>query len=298
MTDGVKRRSFLSCVAAALAAGPFALFYFGKRKSLSSNDFDKEFKKYASLIDVPVRSATGPRQFSLKLTPPAGDNLKYVIFIPAVMKGPFSRAVGGEPDGFYVREGRFAVHQTERTQTVIYGGDEIAKVCYPTSTEVRGKSKITLLEQNGELRQAVAKGERFSSPRETLMFDLLTLRQLPPKDLSIGTKWTASTGRIKPFKGVKTSYEVVGFSEIAGCKAANIKFEGSIAGSTALPGVRADISKNETMKNTHSGNAWFDLETGLLVRQETRMTTEVKGAAGLEKPLTVAGDFTVQLFHV
>jgi hypothetical protein len=52
------------------------------------------------------------------------------------------------------------------------------------------------------------------------------------------------------------------------------------------------------MTNTNHGNAYFDLETGLLVRQETSMTTVYRDQEfASQNDLTVKAHFAVQFFH-
>lgn len=294
------RRTFLGLTFAGLIAGPFAARYFcGRQTSLKPREFSREFQKYSKLVDISVRPADGPERFALKIAPPEASNLKYVIFFPALMAGPLSQATSNEPDGFYVREGRLAVQQTDRKQTILYGGDDVAKFFFPTSCVERNRNAVTLLAQDGRLYQARAKGQVSTASRDSQLSNLLTLAQLPNKELRVGTKWATNIGRVRPFHGIKTNYEIVCFSEIAGRKTVNVRFNGAIANAATLPGVREDrAGSGEVMKNTHSGNAWFDLETGLLTRQETEMVTELKGVPGLDKPLTVTGNFVVQLFTV
>lgn len=298
MSMEFKRRTFLTGIVATLVAAPFATRWLVKKKNpVSFYRFDKEFQKYQALVDQSPTAISGPTEFDLKLSPPNETQLKYVVFLPAVISGLPTQATDAEPDGFYVREGRFTVHKTDRDQTIIYGGDEVAKFCHPTSCEDQNKNAIMLLVQNGQLVQAAEKGAEKLTRRDSQMVHLLTLKSLPNEKLALGSKWTAQNGRVKPFNNIQTKYEIVGFSEILGRKTVNVRFEGSIANIAALPGVREDIGKNEVMKDTHSGNAWFDLETGLLVRQETKTITELSGVPGLEKPLSSVGNFTVQLFH-
>lgn len=300
MNQEIKRRTFVSAVIALLAAGPFAMRYFGGgKKQRVPYRFGEEYHKYHNLTDVSVRTVEGPAKFELNLTPLPESSMKYVIFLPSTIQGSLSLATAGEPDGFYVREGQLAVQHNNRNQTIIYGGDDIAKVCYPTSNTERERNAVVLLSNNGRLFRASEKGKTSAAHRDSLMSRLLTLGQVPKKELSVGTKWTSNIGRVKPFQGFKTNYEVVGFSEIDNRKTVNVKFDGAIANVANLPGVRPEqVEKNEVMKNTHSGNAWFDLETGLLVRQDTEMTTEVKGITGLSKPLSTSGRFIVQLYRV
>lgn len=298
MNSNIKRRAFLGGTFAVLGAGPLFIRAFkGNKKAISANSFGEQLEKYQALANQSVLPTAGPERFRLNVAPPLGNNLKYLIFLPSVIEGRFSQAIAGEPDGFYVREGRFAVQRTDRDQTILFGGDDVAKICRPTLLEERERNAILLLAQDGRLHQAAAKGSAAARFRDSQMFNLLTLKNAPQGDLKVGMKWKADSGRVKPFGGVKTNYEIVGFSEIVGRKTVSVKFTGNIANAATFAGVREDkIEKDETMSNVHSGNAWFDLETGLLVRQETKMVSESKGVTGIDGPLAVSSNLVIQLF--
>ncbi|MGL6194358.1 MAG: hypothetical protein ACRC2T_06000, partial [Thermoguttaceae bacterium] len=103
-----------------------------------------------------------------------------------------------------------------------------------------------------------------------------------------GTKWTATSGRVLPFTGYKTEYEVVGFAEVANRKTVNVKFTGAVPNVISVSG--------QSLTNTHSGNAYFDIDTGLLVRQETELTPTSKGVVPELSDLTAKGRFVLQFF--
>lgn len=299
MDNEMKRRAFLGTLVGTLIALPVGFRYFsGKRTSVSHIDFEKELKKYQAMVDVPVRPVDGPANFKLPLQPQPGREWKYVLFSPSHLPKEISQAVGGEPDAFVVREGWMNAHQTQADQTVLLGGDELSQVCSPRWTDDRETAEFALLLHDGQLIPAKEKGTDADPKRDTQFQHLLTLKELPKKDLSIGTRWQANFGRILPFK-YKTDYEAVGFAEIAGRKTVDIRFSAKIPNLAGMPGVnKKKPEKDETMTNKHQGHAWFDLETGLLVRQETVMTSTCTGIKGLDMDLSVEAKFFIQLFDV
>ncbi len=298
MNQEIKRRVFLSSIVATLTASPFAIRYFrGKSTPLTSRDFEKEFRQYERLVNVPVQTINGPERFALNLAPNVGEKWKYIFLTPSYFQEDLLQKSYGEPDVFHVREGGLSVMQAAKEQVVFCGKDEFSRTCYPTNTEELPPSEITLLVQDGRIYPAQEKDAAPKMPRDTQFPNLLTLQNLPAKDLAAGTCWDSNVGRIKPFHGYTTHYEILGFSEILGRKTAHLRFEATIPNMAALAGVRPEKSgKNEVIQQKHHGNAWFDLETGLLVRQETEIQTESRNVPGLNHPVVICAKFTVQLF--
>ncbi len=302
MNNEIKRRTFLGTVIGTLAVMPFGMRYFrGKKTALPHGNFGanfgEELQKYQAMVNVPVRPIDGPASVSLPLQPVVGSEMKYVLFSPSHLPDEISQATGNEPDAFTVREGWIYVDKTPSDQTVILGGDERFCVCSPRYTDERDTAEFALLLQDGKLLPAKEKGTPADSNRDTQFQHLLALQDVP-NELKIGTKWQSRSGRLKPFD-FPTSYEVVGFAEIAGRKTVDIRFSAQIPNVAGLPGVnKKQPGKGESMTNTHSGHAYFDLETGLLVRQEVEMTSTVTGIHGMDKGLSVAGKVFVQLFDV
>ena len=298
MNKEIKRRVFLSCMVSGLIAGPCLIRgFYGGGKKLTGLNFGKEYLRYQKLVDVPVQATSGPAQFGLTPNPVVGNRMKYVVFSPSYIQGAASQAVGGEPDAFFAREGFFTTYRTDRNQTILAGGDEVFRMCYPTSTGEWEHQELTLLLENGNLLPAKAKGNTSETPRDAQLVHLLTLRDLPSKELSVGTKWNSNFGRVKPFQNFRTRHEVIGFSEILDRKTVQIQFEGNIANAAAFTGINpGSVGKSGVIHNTHKGNAWFDLETGLLVRQETEVQVENRNMNAPIGQLNVNSKFTVQLF--
>jgi hypothetical protein len=298
MNTEMKRRAFLGTIIGTLAAMPFGIRYFrGKKAGLPHHDFAAELQKYQTLVNVPVKSIDGPASLSLPLQPVAGSEWKYLLFSPSHLPNEISQAVGDEPDTFVIREGWGYIDTTPSGQTVILGGDDRSCVCSPSYADERDVAEFALLLHEGKLVPAKEKGTQANPKRDTQFQHLLALKDVP-NELALGTKWQSTSGRMKPF-AFKTDYEVAGFAEIAGRKTVDIRFSANIPNLAGLPGVsKRKPQKGETMTNSHSGHAYFDLETGLLVRQEVEMTSTVAGVKGMNKALSVDAKFFIQLFNV
>ena len=287
----------MSCIIATLAASPFAMRHFlVKRSPTTFRDFEKEFLQYEKIIGVPIQPISGPDRFALAPAPVVGEKWKYMFLTPSFFQEGYTWAARDVPDAFYVREGQFSVTQAAKDQIVFLGGDDISKACFPMGEEEFSPTDITLLFQNGQIYPAQEKGSTLSMVRETQLSRLLMLQDMP-KEMKIGTRWKSQSGRIRPFHGYSSNYEILGFSEILNRRTVNVRFEGTIPNLAALQGKRPEkAGKNEVIRQKHTGNAWFDLESGLLVRQETRIQTESRNVLGLDHPVNIDAKFIVHLF--
>jgi len=240
----------------------------------------------------------GPASVSLGLNPPVGQEWKYVVFAPSFLPDNFSQALGGEPDVFLMKEGILSVNQTHAGQIVLTGRDTNFSICSPTHTEERPQNEILLLAKDGNLYPATPKNDKITVSSDEQFSHLLPLIDAPKK-LTIGQKWKSNIGRIKPFEDCPTEYEVACFAEVAGRKTIHIRFEGNTPNVAHLSGGNSQkLDKDTSMTNTHQGNAYFDLGTGLLVRQETSMTTVYRSREfASQNGLTVNAQFAIQFFH-
>lgn len=291
MDNNIKRRTFIGAAVGTLLAAPFAFRYFwsGEKKSLTSYRFNKELQKYQSLVDVPVRPITEISSANVNFRPQPQTGWNYVMFLPAFLPEKISQATAGEPDYFIAREGSIYFGNTKSGQTVLFGEQTVSKTCAPLGQDVQAEIEFVYLVSDGKLQLAREKGVTQKVHRDRQLENLLTLQNPPNKPLTVGTRWTSNTGRLLPFTGFKTEYEVVGFAEIAGLKTVNIRFSASV------PNVLT--TKGQTMTNKHSGNAYFDVDSGLLVRQETDITPHCTGLSEELKDLTANGKLVLQLFQ-
>ena len=300
MKANIQRRVFLSGILGSLAVGPFAVNYFLSGKRLSGNHFDREYKKYQSLLDIPVTPIDYPSPFSYSLQPPIGREWKYVLFSPSILPKGLSLAVAGEPDSFFIRQGNLQVFKTLKSQILVHGGDDVFKSYSPTAIYERDKNEVTLLAHDGKLSAAKVKGTETTNYRDLQFSNLLALQSPPSSPLAIGTKWMGKIGRIHPFTKFTTNYEVAGFSQIAGRKTIDIRFSAHIPNLLKLPGVAEEaVPEKCVVRCEQEGHAWFDLESGFLVRQEAEMASTVTGIpdAGKNEFLTNT-KILIQLFEV
>lgn len=311
MDNEMKRRVFLTGIIGTLIGVPVAVRLIGGSGTGSGESFrfGKELKKYRKMVNVAIRETDGPATFTLPLAPPVGASRKYVMFCPTVLPKELSRAVGDEPDTFFVNEGRFAVHRNHHDQIVLSGNENSCQVYAPQGTEEHEPDAIMILLKDGELRLARPRGLPLTHTRDLQLPHLLSLLKPPKGEWHVGKKWNGPLGRIRPFTGYSTAYEVVGFSEIEQIRTVKIAFTAHVPNVIGKPGVNSDTpARGATMTNTHHGHAWFDLETGLLVRQEadlestTHNSTAGQGKTDKQTPkdtgytLTFQSKMILQLF--
>lgn len=299
MNNDMKRRTFLAATVGTLIAAPVAVrFFTGNRKEVPHKHFAKGLKTYQNMVDVPIRPVDGPASFTLPLRPEPGNEWSYVLFVPSYMPNEVSLATPGEPDVFSVRTGRIGVARTRSDQTVILGADELFQVCSPHETDDRQPAEIALMLKDGKLFPAKEKGTQVDPNRDTQFEHLLAPAGLPSGELKVGKKWQAGIGRTKPFR-FATNYEIAGFAEIDGRKTVNVRFDANVPHSVMSGSMKnVKFDKGETPTHTHSGNAWFDLESGLLVRQELDLASTRTKINGTDKDLTVKSKLYLQLFTV
>lgn len=295
MNNDMKRRTFLTATIGTLVAAPLLVRYFsGKRKGLPHQNFARELDRYQKKLDLPISPVDGPATFTLPFRPQAGSEWNYVLFSTSILPNEMSQAVAGEPDAYLIREGWIGVSKTQSDQIVVHGGDETSKVCSPRWTDPRDPAEFSLLVQDGKLVPAKEKGTKATEKRDTQFENILSLASLPQGELSAGRKWKGESGRVKPFR-YATNYEIVGFAEIDHRKTVQVRFDATIP-NLAQGVTKIKLEKNQSLTNRHSGHAWFELESGLLVRQELDMTSTCTNVR--DKDLTVQSKFIVQLFTV
>lgn len=272
----MKRRVFLSSIISVLVGIPVGVHLFqGKRQGGKEGHlFSKELKKYRSLTDVVPARADDIGTVPYKIDIPVKRNWRYVIFAPSYLPNEYSLATGNDPDVFALRDGRLFIDRNNSDQTFIYGGDSVFKLYSPTVIDDRHVHEVSLLAKENGIVPARTKGVKPVHQRDWHFYHLLTLKDFPYQELKPGMKWTSKQGRIRPFGGFTTHYEVAGFSRIGDRNTVDIAFSGKIPNLVGMRGLN-DRKPNpgDAMSNEHKGHAWFDLETGLLARQEVEMET-------------------------
>lgn len=305
MDNEMKRRVFLSTIIGALIGVPVTIRLLGgKRGSQEEYHFTKNLKKYRRLTDILVTPSSGPNSFSLSLNPPVGTEWKYTVYSPSFLPVELSTAVNNDPDMFFAREGILYVDRTGQEKVVLTGGDTLAGAIAPTGNEEKTKRVVSLLVKDGGLVPAKIQGQPSPADVDRQFVHLLT-PNLPPSrsEWSVGMKWKSDLGRIKPFTGVKTEYEITGFAEIADRKCVDLRFVGQIPNMLLLPGVNDRKPEPGAVSSLqYQGHAWFDLETGCLVRQEVHMESVNSGIVGYKgkdgsDTIEIKTDIITQIDH-
>ena len=283
MNNEIKRRVFLAGIVSFLVGVPVASLLIGRRNGGRGREghlFSKELKKYRSLVDVPPTRIDAMTSAPCQFRVPLKQNWRYVIFSPSYLPSEYSLATGDDPDMFAVRDGNIFIEQNDHQQTYIYGGDSQFKLYSPTVIEDRSALEIALLAKENEIVPARMKGVTSTHQKDWLFYHQLTLKGFPHKEFKSGMKWTSKHCRIKPFGGFETSYEVTGFSKIGERNTVDIAFSGKIPNLVGMAGLTTQkLNPGDTTTNEHQGHAWFDLETGLLVRQVVEMETRCSSNA-------------------
>lgn len=304
MNNEIKRRVFLTSVVGVLVGVPIGVRLFsGKKHDGDGYHFATTLKKFRSMSETTLSSCEGPSTFKMPLTPPVGDEWRYVFFSPAFLPDELSQAVNGDPDTFYAREGALFFDQTNRGQVVITGGDIYSGVVSPHGTEEKDKKTVSILLKDGMLRPAKSQNAEFTNS-DIQLVNLLALSDSKDREFSVGTRWKGKIGRLKPFSGMPTDYEIVGFAKVGNRKTVNVAFSGKIANLLPLPGVNeAKPEKGAVSSLQYRGNAYFDLESGLLVRQEADLESSNSGIKGYKakdgsNSVNLKSKFIVQLEQV
>ncbi len=295
----LKRRAFLTVAVGTLLGAPVAVHLLrGGRKNREPHRFTKELKRFQGMTQVPIQTMDAPASASLTLAPPIGETWRYAVFAPTFLPEEFSQALGDEPDMFLAREGTLLAHRTNPGQTILTTNDTHFMVCSPRQTDERDKTGCFLLVDNDKLQLAQPKHQTPGTVDRQLVH-LLSLPGLP-EELAVGKKWKSGAGRVKPFTGYSTDYEIAGFAEVASRRTVQVRFAANIPNLAQMPGMNAQKpDKDMSVTNTHKGNAWFDLATGFLVRQEIEMTTVCRGKEIVTRDksnaMTIKTDYVVQL---
>lgn len=276
MDNEMKRRAFLAGIISVVMGVPIGVrLLSGKRVGQREGHlFSKELKKCRSLVDITPATLDIQQAVMPNCVVPDEGTWRYVIFLPSFFPAEFSLATGNDPDAFFVRDGMVSFGRTDKGQHFIYGGDSRADLYTPTVHENRPLHEVSLLVRDHRIAPARMKGVTASHQRDWHFFNLLTLKDFPHKELKPGLKWKSGQGRIKPYGAYTTHCEVAGFSEVGNHKTVDIAFSGKLPNLVGMPGLNVQkLSPGSSITNEHRGHAWFDLETGLLVRQEVEMET-------------------------
>lgn len=267
MNAEMKRRVFLTGIIGSLIGAPIVARLLLRREPDEAHRFSDLLKTYRELLDVPVEITSDRGPASLALKPPNRGEWKYVLFSQSFLPPELSRATLGEPDSYVAREGNLFLGETNGGKILLGGGDTRCEVWSPFGMEPRDRQTVTLLCSNGRLSLAKVKGTATPDSQDTLLRHLLALENSSHQNLAPRKRWRGTLGRIKPYGGYSTDYEVAGFATVGGRAVIDIAFSGTVD-LTAPPAGKSGGTA-PLVTNRHRGHAWFDLETGFLLRQET-----------------------------
>lgn len=300
----MKRRTFLAGAIGILIGAPLATRFLLRGEPDEMHRFTSDLKKYDRLLSVPIKPVEEVSSVALSLNPSDSGEWKYVLFSPSYYPRELSRATENEPDSFLVREGDLWLGKTRNGKNLIGGGDTVSRIVTPVGSEEGTCKTVTLLCENGRLRQGKPKTGTAKPRPDTQFSRLFGLNNPQRQELKTGFRWRSDAGRVKPFTGFSTDYEVAGFAEVDGRKTVDISFYGTISRKILQPGNGQNAktaAKEVLVKNRHHGHAWFDLESGFLVRQETEMECRMNDVAGYKatdgsNSLEVVTKSVLQLF--
>lgn len=299
MNETMKRRIFIAAGAGALIGLPFVLRYMigGGRKPVQSIFRDK-LKEYCGRLDVPISQTVAPGTFEWRVAPPEKNTLKYVCLLQSFLPAAMTRTEEGVPDVFQVSEGTIECGKTIEGIPLLVGEDIISKEYCPFDSSDNELYDFFLLFQKNRFVQVVPKKQSKAGKMNKSFVHLLAMQDKFPKAKQ-GDSCRSSEARIKPFKGINTDYRVAGFDKIGERSTIRIHFEAKGYDVNRL--TTGEEKCKFQVKNSHSGDAWFDLETGLMIRQSTEILATVLGDMGdgrtnSKSVSTFRGVYTIHLF--
>ncbi len=270
MDQDIKRRAFLGATVGTLLAAPFAFRYWGLgRSALKSFKFDRAYAGLQSKIDLPIRSLDATPKLPLALRPSVGDRWNYTMFTNVTPQNDEAEK------SFFVREGMIATNKTPSGKTVLRGGDESSYYGSPRGKADIEKHTVALLIKENEFYPAKVTGQKPDPYFDFHLQNLLSLQGIPSRELTPGARWTNEKGRVFPF-AFKTDYKVEGCALVGEVETIHLSFSGKTP-DLAQYAEPAAIMDGQTMICEHTGDAYFSLATGMLVRQELHSTIHVTG---------------------
>ena len=274
MNDQIKRRIFIASGVGVLLGLPFGLNYFvnGKKKTPQSV-FRKQLEHYHNELNVAIEPGAAPSAPELKINPSVESKTKYVQFLETFLPGSMSNVAAGLPDMFSVTEGEFATTATQEGSILLSGKDSLSKKYFPFDSSDRDLKNFMLMVRDNKLVQVTPKSAKQTEPRNRGFVHLFALPGATRK-LALNQQFTADEGRIRPFKGIRTSYSIAGFDRLNQRETVRVHFEAQ--NYTAIGKGQSD--QDFKTKEYHTGDAWFDLTTGLLVRQVVDFHSVVTGS--------------------
>lgn len=257
MDTKIKRRVFLGVSVGALVLLPFVTRSLRKRTNQNvplNSEFNQTWQAYSKRVDVPLFNLPLTSKFftpKLHLIP--NQSYKYLLllssFLPPEFSGEDITSKDAIPHMFIVTELSAVTTPNDLTQDemLIHVGETKVKTITQNGSKDSNLNKKLFVVKDGKCKSADGKGEE-------MFGNLLSLSGIGDEKLAfdIGKEWSSTIGRIKPFVGLPTTYRVTGFVNICDTTTIKISFVGP----------------------NYQGIAYFDIESALLIRQETNILLE------------------------
>lgn len=269
MPNEIKRRVFLYTGIGVLAGMPFIMRSFhNQRKPVFENGFEKTLALYRRRTIASIETVKNQDAFEWKIAPRLQEELNYISFI----QGASSRSQFGEnelPDMLCVAEGKIHPERTRDGATLLVGWDTKNVELFPQSFLERSPREFCLLVRENKFVQVEKKNEPPIRTQERNFVHLLSLVEFFPQ-VKPGLTRVGERGRFNPCVPSKTNYLVNGFDRVNGRDCVRIHFERD-----ATDRKNKTAPDNMVLEENEKGNAWFDIQTGLLTRQMAEISMKI-----------------------
>lgn len=268
MNNELKRRAFIGTGVTALAGFPFVLHSITEgRRQLPQNEYQTKLEHYRHLTELTTELTDGPDVFEWKLVPQEKE-VQYLSFVESICT-PDGDNSGRLPDVFYLSEGSMNTFLTKEGEIMISGKDRNRIEYWPVETVNLPQQEFTLWLKNGKLVQVRNKNEKGEKYLERSFVHQLAMNDLFPV-VHIGRTAQKPVSRILPFNGRSTEYTACDYEILDQHKTIRFRFHTRVLDFSGLFNEsRPNDPKQKSMVNHfEKGNAWFDIETGLLVAQQ------------------------------
>lgn len=300
MDNKIKRRIFIASGVGTLIGLPFVLNYFtNQRGKIPQSSYNKQIENYRRKISISMNPMPNSVECEWKINPIENKNVNYISMLEMFLPDSMSKVAQGMPDLFYATEGVIETGRTTEGYPLIAGSDTFSREFYPYDSMERPLQDFLLLLKNDRLVQVSLKEENKKGPANRSFVHLLGMNNVFPH-IKAGLSTIIDTGRIRPFKGIRTHYTILGFDKMAELETVHIGFDAKNYNLQKLAG-EPGIDPMMKTSQYHHGDAWFDLKTGLLVRQVVDCHSVVTGDLGDDRINKNSvndfhGLYTIQLF--
>lgn len=284
MNNEMKRRAFIGTSIAALMGFPFVLRSItGGRRELPKGDYQTNLERCRRLTSITTESTDGPEVFHWKISPP-NTEIRYISYLESTCI-PFTKTWNGElPDVFYLSEGSINTFLTQEEEMIISGRDCRRTEFWPFEKITHPEQEFMIWIKNGKLVQVSNTHDKQKKYLEKSFVRLLAMNELFP-EVTIGTTVKKGVGRLLPFNGRETIYTACGYEMVDQHKTIRFKFKTKSCDYFDMLARKASGKSDDRMVTTRfeKGDAWFDIETGLLVLQQMKIGLYLDNYSEFEK---------------